>query len=81
MNKKYGNSFSTWMAANKAGEVNKILSLMADDVIFLQPGQPVMHKTDFADVDRAYSRPHSAWRRPDSETRRSYIDDHKEARR
>jgi uncharacterized protein (TIGR02246 family) len=46
---------STWMAANKVGEVDKILSLMADDVVFLQPGQPVMHKADFGAAARARS--------------------------
>jgi uncharacterized protein (TIGR02246 family) len=39
---------ATWMAATKAGEVDKVLALMADDVVFLRPGQPVMRKPDFA---------------------------------
>jgi uncharacterized protein (TIGR02246 family) len=46
---------STWMAASKAGEVEKVLSLMADDVVFLVPGQPVMRKADFAAAARAQS--------------------------
>ena len=46
---------STWMAATKAGDVEKVLSLMADDVIFLVPGQPVMRKADFAAAARAQS--------------------------
>jgi uncharacterized protein (TIGR02246 family) len=46
---------STWMAASKAGDVNKMLSLMTDDVVFLLPGQPVMHKSDFAAAARAQS--------------------------
>ena len=29
---------STWMAASKAGDVDTVLSLMADDVVFLMPG-------------------------------------------
>lgn len=37
---------STWMAASKAGDVEKVLSLMAEDVVFLVP---VMRKADFAD--------------------------------
>lgn len=41
---------STWMAASKAGDIEKVLSLMTDDVVFLVPGQPVMHKADFAAV-------------------------------
>jgi uncharacterized protein (TIGR02246 family) len=39
---------ATWMAATKAGDVEKVLSLMADDAVFLLPGQPVMRKADFA---------------------------------
>ena len=39
---------ATWMAVTKAGEIEKVLSLMSDDVVFLVPGQPVMRKADFA---------------------------------
>ena len=39
---------STWMAAMKAGEIEKVLSLMSDDVVFLMPGQAVMDKAAFA---------------------------------
>ena len=46
---------STWMTASKAGDVDTILSLMADDVVFLVPGQPVMCKADFAVAARAQS--------------------------
>ena len=46
---------STWMAASKAGDVDTVLSLMADDVVFLMPGQPVMQKGDFAVAARAQS--------------------------
>jgi uncharacterized protein (TIGR02246 family) len=44
---------STWMAATKAGEVEKVLSLMSDDVVFLIPGRTVMRKADFAAAARA----------------------------
>ena len=44
---------STWMAASKAGDIDKVLSLMADDAVFLVPGQPVMRKADFAVAARA----------------------------
>jgi len=44
---------STWIAATKAGEVEKVLSLMSDDVVFLMPGQPVMRKAGFAAAARA----------------------------
>ena len=46
---------STWMTATKAGDVEKVLSLMADDVVFLVPGQPPMRKADFASKARAQS--------------------------
>ncbi len=46
---------STWMTASKTGEVETVLSLMADDVIFLAPGRPVMRKADFAAAARAQS--------------------------
>ena len=39
---------STWMAASRARNVEKVLSLMADDVVFLVTGQPPMRKADFA---------------------------------
>ena len=44
---------STWMEATKAGDIDKVLSLMADDVVFLIPGQPVMRKDGFAAAARA----------------------------
>src|SRR5258706_9439230 len=37
-----------WHAATAAGDLAQLLSLMADDVVFLQPGQPPMRKDDFA---------------------------------
>lgn len=39
---------SSWMEATKAGDVEGVLNLMADDVVFLLPGQPPMRKSDFA---------------------------------
>jgi uncharacterized protein (TIGR02246 family) len=48
---------STWMEATKAGDVEQVLSLMADDVVFLVPGQPVMHKADFAAAARTQAGP------------------------
>ncbi len=32
----------TWMAATKAGDIDTVLSLMAEDVVFLVPGQAPM---------------------------------------
>jgi uncharacterized protein (TIGR02246 family) len=43
---------STWLAASKAGDVEQVLSLMADDVVFLVTGQPPMRKADFATAAR-----------------------------
>ena len=39
---------STWMAATKSGDIEAVLSLMTDDVVFLVPGKPVMRKSEFA---------------------------------
>ena len=33
---------STWLSASKAGDTDKVLSLMSDDVVFLVCGQPPM---------------------------------------
>ena len=44
---------STWMAESKAGNVEKVLSLMAEDAVFLVAGQPPMHKGDFAAAARS----------------------------
>jgi uncharacterized protein (TIGR02246 family) len=46
----------TWMQATKAGDVQKVLSLMAEDVVFLVPGRPPMQgKNAFASALRAQS--------------------------
>ena len=41
------------MTATKAGDIDKVLSLMSDDAGFLMPGQPVMRKAGFAAAARA----------------------------
>ena len=38
---------ATWMAATEAGDTEKLLGLMTDDVVFLVAGRPPMRKTDF----------------------------------
>jgi len=43
---------ATWMAATEAGDVDKVLSLMADDVVFLVAGQPPFGKQKFAETMR-----------------------------
>jgi uncharacterized protein (TIGR02246 family) len=47
---------ATWMAATKAGDFETVLGLMADDVVFLLPGQPPMiGKSAFATAAKAQS--------------------------
>lgn len=41
-----------WMAATKAGDIESVLSLMSDDVVFLVPGQ-TMTKADFESAAKA----------------------------
>ncbi|HET7308020.1 MAG TPA: SgcJ/EcaC family oxidoreductase [Gammaproteobacteria bacterium] len=50
---------STWLAASKAGDTEKVLSLITDDVVFLVAGQPasVMRKADFAAALQAQAGP------------------------
>jgi uncharacterized protein (TIGR02246 family) len=48
---------STWMAATTSGDVETVLSLVTDDVVFLAPGQPVMRKAGFAAAARGQSGP------------------------
>ncbi|MCE9608452.1 MAG: SgcJ/EcaC family oxidoreductase [Planctomycetia bacterium] len=44
------NVVTQWMEASKAGDIGAVLSLMTDDVVFLQPGQPpMMGKAAFAE--------------------------------
>lgn len=44
---------ATWLAASKAGDTEKVLSLMTDDVVFLVAGQAPMRKADFAQAAAA----------------------------
>ena len=47
---------ATWMTATKAGDVETVLSLMAEDVVFLIPGRPPMiGKAAFAAASQAQS--------------------------
>ena len=46
---------ATWMAAAQSGDVETILGLMTDDVVFLVPGRPVMRKSEFAAVAKSQS--------------------------
>lgn len=44
---------STWMAATRSGDVDTLLGLMTDDVVFLVAGRPPMRKSEFAAAARA----------------------------
>jgi uncharacterized protein (TIGR02246 family) len=47
---------ATWMTATKAGDIETVLTLMADNVVFLIAGQPPMiGKAAFAAAARAQS--------------------------
>lgn len=41
-----------WLEASKAGDVDTVLGLMTDDVVFLVPGRAPMHKQEFAALSR-----------------------------
>jgi uncharacterized protein (TIGR02246 family) len=43
---------STWMAASQAGDTDTVLSLMADDVVFMVAGQEPFGKEKFAAAAR-----------------------------
>lgn len=44
---------ATWIAATKTGDVETVLGLMADDVVFLVPGQrPMIGKSAYAAAAR-----------------------------
>ncbi|MEP6547466.1 MAG: SgcJ/EcaC family oxidoreductase [Gammaproteobacteria bacterium] len=44
---------ATWRAASQRGDVDTVLGLMTDDVVFLLPGRPPMRKGEFASMSRA----------------------------
>ena len=46
---------ATWLAATKARDAETVLSLISDDVVFLQPGKPVMRKAEFVEQSRSQS--------------------------
>ena len=43
---------STWHAATRAGDVDTVLQLMTEDVVFLVHGRPPMGKDQFASLSR-----------------------------
>ena len=48
---------ATWMAASTSGDADTVLSLIADDVVFLLPGRPPMLKGEFANASKAQAAP------------------------
>ena len=46
------NLVATWLTATKAGDVDTVLGLMTDDVVFLVPGRAPMRKQEFAELSR-----------------------------
>ncbi|HEU4602963.1 MAG TPA: SgcJ/EcaC family oxidoreductase [Steroidobacteraceae bacterium] len=44
-----------WMKASKEGDVDTVLSLMADDVVFLRAGHGPMRKDEFERTSRAHA--------------------------
>jgi uncharacterized protein (TIGR02246 family) len=44
---------AAWMEATRRHDVDSVLALMTDDVVFLVPGRPPMRKDDFAAAARA----------------------------
>jgi cytochrome c556 len=44
---------ATWMKASETGDVNTVLSLMADDVIFVVPGREPFGKEEFRAASEA----------------------------
>jgi uncharacterized protein (TIGR02246 family) len=46
------NVVETWMTASKRGDVTTVLDLMADDVLFMVPGQKPFGKDAFAAASR-----------------------------
>ena len=47
------NVIDTWMRASKAGDTETVLSLMADDVVFMTPGREPFGKDAFASQSAA----------------------------
>jgi uncharacterized protein (TIGR02246 family) len=42
----------TWMTATKAGDLDTVLGLMADDVVFMVPGREPFGKSEFAQMSQ-----------------------------
>ncbi|HTU92149.1 MAG TPA: SgcJ/EcaC family oxidoreductase [Gemmataceae bacterium] len=47
---------AAWLEATASGDLPRLLSLMADDVVFLQPGRPPFGREEFAAMFEAGQR-------------------------
>ena len=45
-----------WLSATRAGDLNRVLALMADDVLFMVPGREPFGKKEFAEQSQAMAR-------------------------
>lgn len=43
---------ATWLAASSAADVDTLLGLMVEDVVFLVPGRPPMRREEFVSLSR-----------------------------
>ncbi|RZJ07424.1 MAG: SgcJ/EcaC family oxidoreductase [Rubrivivax sp.] len=48
---------ATWLAASRSGDVETVLDLVSDDVVFLTPGRTPMRKEEFTTQSRAQAGP------------------------
>jgi ketosteroid isomerase-like protein len=62
---------SAWMSATKRGDLDTLLALMADDIVFLVPGQAPMDKAGYAKLQKAQWRRVSPTSRERATSRRS----------
>ena len=53
--KKIRELIDQWLRSTKEGDLQTILTLMADDVLFLTPGNPPMNKTVFAETFKSFA--------------------------
>ena len=44
-----------WLEASRTGDLDTILNLMTEDVVFLTPGNPPMHRQDFIAASKSMS--------------------------
>lgn len=50
-----GDVMEQWLRATKAADLDAVLKLMADDVVFLRAGQPTMNKTAFIESFKGFA--------------------------